>query len=172
MTSASPPALPPPAAPPKRDPLITLKRLIIGVAAGLIGLIVLLFVAAVIIALTSDLDASGDFIRMIRDLVIIFLALEGILIVMALAILIFQVAKLINLLQTEVKPILENTQETVKTAQGTVQFVSENALRPIVRASGMVTGIAVVTSQLFGLRRAIKRTQEPVKPEADDGSAA
>jgi hypothetical protein len=141
----------------------SLRRLIILVTAALIGAVMLLFVLAIVIALTSDLEQSSAVIRLFRDLVIIFLALEGILIVLALGILILQIAKLINLLQTEVKPILENTQQTVKTAQGTVEFVSQNALTPILRLSGFLAGASVLTRELFGIRRAVRRSGD------DDG---
>lgn len=146
-----------PAQPEAKASGLNLKRVIIFAAGGLLGAIVLLFIVAVVLALTTNLEQSGNVIRLIRDLVIIFLALEGVLIIFALAILILQVAKLINLLQTEVKPILENTQETVKTAQGTVKFVSENALAPIVRVSGFIAGTSVLLRELFGIRRALRR---------------
>ncbi|MCS7072221.1 MAG: hypothetical protein NZM00_11995, partial [Anaerolinea sp.] len=63
----------------------SLRRVIILVTGALIGAVLLLFVVAVVIALTSDLEQSSAVIRLIRDLVIIFLALEGILIVLSLA---------------------------------------------------------------------------------------
>jgi len=152
-----------------RSRRMSLRRLVILVIAALIGAILLLFILALVIALTSNLEQSGALIRIIRDLVIIFLALEGILIVLALGILVIQLAKLINLLQTEVKPILENTQQTVKTAQGTVEFVSQNALAPILRLSGFLAGASVLTRELLGIRRAIRRTGSD---EEDDRSAA
>src|SRR5829696_4479480 len=115
MSNMAPPALPEPEASSGFD----MKRIVIIASAVLIGLIVLLFVLALVLTLVTN----GDFavtIRIIRDLVIIFLALEGILIVLSIAVLTLQVARLVNLLQNEVKPILLNTQETVKTAQSTV----------------------------------------------------
>lgn len=136
----------------------SLRRVIILVTGALIGAVLLLFVVAVVIALTSDLEQSSAVIRLIRDLVIIFLALEGILIVLSLAVLVIQLAKLISLLQTEVRPILENTQQTVKTARGTVEFVSQNTLTPILRLSGFLAGASVLTRELFGIRRAVRRS--------------
>lgn len=156
----SSPTAPTPAKADEKPSKLNLQRVIIFAAAGLIGAIVLLFIVAVIIALTTNIEQSSAVIRLIRDLVIIFLALEGILIVLALAILILQVAKLINLLQTEVKPILENTQETMKTAQGTVKFVSENAIAPILRVSGFVAALSVLLKEVFGIRRAVRRTDD------------
>ena len=146
-----------------------LRRMIIIAAAVLIGAILLLFICAVVIAATSNIEQSGTVIRLIRDLVIIFLGLEGILIVLSLAILILQIARLINLLQTEVKPILENTQQTVKTAQTTVEFVSANLAQPVVRLSGFLAGSSVVLREVFGLRKAIRRTADRTKTPDKEG---
>ncbi len=151
----------------KQTSMSGLRRMIIIAAAILIGAILLLFVCAVVIAATSNIEQSGTVIRLIRDLVIIFLGLEGILIVLSLAILILQIARLINLLQTEVKPILENTQQTVKTAQTTVEFVSANLTQPVVRLSGFLAGSSVVLREVFGLRKAIRRTAAQAKPEKE-----
>jgi uncharacterized protein YoxC len=92
--------------------------------------------------------------------VIIILALQGIVIVVALAVLILQVARLINLLQNEVIPILENTKDTLNTAKGTVEFVSSNVTEPLLRASAFTAGLRVLFSEVGGIRRAIRREQE------------
>ncbi len=142
-----------------------LKRIIMIASAVLIGLLVVLLALAIILTLATN----GDFaetIRIVRDLVIIFLALEGILIIMSLAVLALQVARLVNLLQNEVKPILVNTQETVKTAQSTVEFMSENLTQPVIRASGFLSGTSILVSNLFGIRKAVRRTEERREVEA------
>jgi hypothetical protein len=146
------PAISPP--PAQNKSKFDVRRIIILGSAALIGLLVLLFVIALVLTLVTGGDFAAT-IRVIRDLVIIFLSLEGILIILSLAILALQVARLVNLLQTEVKPILENTQETVKTAQSTVEFMSDNLTEPVIRASGFLSGASVMLSSLFGIRRAI-----------------
>jgi hypothetical protein len=142
-----------------------IRRTVIIASGVLIGLIVLLLVAAVGITLASGGDFAGT-VRTIRDLVIIFMALEGILVILAVSVLTLQVARLVNLLQNEVKPILENTQETVKTAQTTVEFMSDNLTEPVIRASGFLAGLSVLLSNLFGIRRALRRDEERQKIEA------
>lgn len=142
-----------------------MKRIVLIASAVLIGLIVLLFVLALVLTLVTNGDFAAT-IRIIRDLVIIFLALEGILIILSLAVLVLQVARLVNLLQNEVKPILVNTQETVKTAQSTVEFMSNNLTEPVIRASGFMTGATVLVTNLFGIRRALRRTEDRSEVEA------
>jgi hypothetical protein len=163
MTQPTPPALP---APEPQESGFNLRRIVLIAAGGLIGLIVVLFIVALLLSGLSDVEGAGEVVRLVRDLVIIFLAVEGVLIVLALAILVLQLARLINLIQTEIKPILENTQETVKTAQGTVEFMSNNLTEPIVRASGFMAGMSVLMTQLFGIRRALQRNGR-----GDDGEA-
>lgn len=137
-----------------------IRRIAMIAAGALIGVILLLFIIAVILSLVTDVEQTGNIIRMIRDLVIIFLALEGVLIILGLAVLTIQVARLVNLLQTEVKPILENTQETVRTAQGTVEFVGNNLAEPVIKANGFIAGATYLVTNLFGICRALKRAEE------------
>ncbi len=139
-----------------------LRRIVLIASAALIGLIVLLLLIALGLTLLTNGDFA-DFIRTIRDIVIIFLALEGVLIVISLAVLVLQVARLINLLQTEVKPILENAQEAAKTAQGTVGFVSDNLVAPVLKVNGFLAGASVLVGNLFGIRRAMRRGQPEIE---------
>jgi uncharacterized membrane protein YjfL (UPF0719 family) len=77
----------------------------------------------------------------IRDIFIIFLALEFLLVGVALVILIIQLASLTNLLQNEVKPILESTTEAANTIKGTAVFLSENLTQPVVKLGGYAAGM-------------------------------
>ncbi len=154
-TTVTTPSTPP--APEEKSSGFDPRRIVLIGAGGLIGAVLLVFVLGIILAATNN-ETVATVVRVVRDVVIILLALEGILIVLALAILILQVARLINLLQTEVKPVLDNAQETVKTAQGTIEFVSSNVAEPIIKAQGFVAGAAVLVTNLFGIRRAIRRS--------------
>jgi hypothetical protein len=89
--------------------------------------------AAVLIGFTIFLYADAGRAAVIRDIFIIFMALETLLIGFTLVILIVQIARLINLLQNEIKPILDSTNETVSTLRGTVAFLSDNLAGPVVK---------------------------------------
>lgn len=88
----------------------------------------------------------------IRDIFIIFLAVESLIIGVALVILMIQVASLINLLQNEVKPILQSTTETVNTLRGTTQFLSENLVEPVIKLNSSLAGLRKIL-ELVGLKR-------------------
>jgi hypothetical protein len=55
--------------------------------------------------------------------------------------LVVQLALLINLLQNEIKPILETTRKTVNTLKGTTAFLSEHAVKPVVNLGSMAAGL-------------------------------
>lgn len=77
----------------------------------------------------------------VRDLAIILLAVESLVIGVMLIILIWEVRNLAKLLREEIKPILDSADETVRTMRGTTAFVSDTFVSPIVRASSFVSGV-------------------------------
>jgi amino acid permease len=84
------------------------------------------------------------------------MALEFLLIGLALVILIIQLANLINLLQNEVKPILESTNETANTLRGTAAFLSQNLTEPVIQLNSYVAALRRAI-ELLGLARKPKR---------------
>jgi hypothetical protein len=122
----------------------------------LAGIILLIFLVGFVFAIIGDPDDIGPRVALIRDLFIIVVALEMILIVAALAILALQIAKLVNLVQSETKPILKNTQDTVNTAKGTARFVSSNLIEPVVQVGSFLAGVRVFLREAGGIRRALR----------------
>jgi len=140
------------------------QRIVVIAVAVLIGLFALLLALAVIGAVTN-VEQFAPIVTVIRDIVIIFLALEGILIILALAVLIAQVARLVNLLQNEVGPVLQNTQETVEHAKGTVQFVGKNVSEPIIKANAFAAGMSTFLRETMKLRQALQPENEQTTQE-------
>ncbi len=122
------------------------RWLVVAVVAG-----VLLLLAGVGFAVYGLLQDPGTTAN-IRDIFIIFLAFESLIIGAALIILILQVASLINLLQNEVRPILQATSETVNTLRGTTEFLSENLVEPVIRLNSYLAGLRRLL-HLFGGRK-------------------
>lgn len=123
---------------------------------GLVIIVVLPFIIGLIFALLSASEPTALRFGMIRDVFIIILSLQSILIIVSLAILIMQVSRLIALLQSEIKPIIENTKETVETARGTARFVSKNAAGPLIGMRAFGAGFTVFVREAAGIRRAIR----------------
>lgn len=101
---------------------------------GILALIVL----ATIYLINPDNSAMTE---QIRDVFIIFMALESLIIGVALVVLIVQLSTLINLLQNEIRPIINSTSETVNTLKGTAQFVSNNLTEPVIKLNQLMAMI-------------------------------
>ncbi len=102
--------------------------------------------------LISLIQAAPDQTAKVRDIFIIFMALESLVIGAALVILIIQIASLMNLLQNEIKPIMDATNETVHTLRGTTAFLSENMIEPVVKLNANLAGLQRVL-ELLGIKR-------------------
>jgi hypothetical protein len=87
----------------------------------------------------SGMDSAGT--GKIRDIFIIFLAVEFLVIGIALVVLIVQLASLINLLNNEVRPILKTTTETVNHLKGTTEFLSANMVEPVIKLNEYMAGL-------------------------------
>lgn len=85
-----------------------------------------------------------------RDIAIIILALESIVVGVLLAILVIQVMRLVRLLREEVVPILRSTQDTVSTVRGTTDFMADHLVQPVVKASSYAAGARQAINTLFG----------------------
>ncbi len=84
--------------------------------------------------------AGPDTTSQVRDIFIIVLAFESFVIGVALVILVIQLALLTNMLQTEIKPIISDTKETIVTVKGTTNFLSKRAVQPVIKANSYVAG--------------------------------
>jgi len=115
------------------------KRKKIALIAG--GVVFVLVVLATLVFATVVLLKDPVRTETIRDIVIIFLAAESVVFGLALVILVIQVARLTALIENELRPILESTNETLGTLRGTAQFVSRNMVSPIIRVNSSVAAL-------------------------------
>jgi len=113
-----------------------------------IGLVVLALVSALVFGIYSLARADATTTSQVRDIFIIVLAVESIIIGAALVILVFQVAALFNLLQNEIRPILESTRVTLSTLKGTTTFLSEHAVKPVISMSSTMAGFKKILGMI------------------------
>ncbi len=123
-----------------------MKRTMTGVIIGAVILLALLGVA--IYFLLQPATPTDK----IRDIFIIVVALESLVIGVALVILVVQLASLINLLQNEVKPILKATTDTVNNLRGTAEFLGENVVEPVIKLNGYMAGLYRML-ELMGIKK-------------------
>jgi predicted tellurium resistance membrane protein TerC len=127
------------------------RNIIIGVSVVALVLLALMITAAVFLVNNPSTAAT------VRDVFIIFMALEAMVIGVALVILIVQVAALTNLLKNEIKPILLATQETVNTVRGTAIFVSENLTEPVMKLNSYVAGLSKIVEAISSITSIFRR---------------
>jgi amino acid permease len=123
-----------------------MKRTMAGVIVG--AIILLALVGTAIYFLLQPATPTDK----IRDIFIIVVALESLVIGVALIILIVQMASLINLLQNEVRPILKATNETVNNLRGTAEFLGENVVEPVIKLNGYLAGLSRML-ELMGVKK-------------------
>lgn len=119
--------------------------IIIGVAVLLLTIIVGSFVFL--------MRSPPRAVAQLRDVFIIFMALQSLLIGVVLVILLVQLSRLINLLQNEIKPILESTNETVSNLRGTATFLSENLTEPVIKLNEYMAGLIRLLMMIGVIRR-------------------
>ena len=141
----------------------TIQR-IVFLSAGIIGAVIaIIFVVGLLLAFSGELEITALRIQYIRNIFMVVIGIEGILIIGSIAVLIVQITRLVNMVKLDVKPVLTTAQETVNTAKGTVEFVGDNTVRPIIRTSAFLSGLSVVIRDVGGIRHAIRRTKNGQK---------
>lgn len=131
------------------------KKMMIGIIVGVV-LIILVTVAFLVFLLTAPASTTAR----IRDIFIIFMALQSLLIGVVLIILIIQVAKLTNLLQNEIKPILDSTNETVSNLRGTSMFLSDNLVEPVMKVNEYTAGFRQLLTTIGLIRRKSNKSRK------------
>jgi hypothetical protein len=117
----------------------------------LFGAILLLVLAGAAIGLVF-LSQNGSLTSTARDIFLILLALEFMVVGVALIVLVIQVARLTLLLEMEIRPMLENANDTLDTLRGTTLFLSESLVEPVVKLQSSLAGIQRVL-EILGIFR-------------------
>ena len=116
-----------------------------------IGIIVLIVIGiAFVVGIVLLAEYFPNQLEAIRDVFIIALALESCIFGIVLVIMLIMLIRLVNTVEFEIKPILEQTYETMGTVRGTTTFVSKNVVRPVVKVKSYVAGFRGGFKALFG----------------------
>lgn len=89
----------------------------------------------------------------LRDIAIIVLAAESIALGILLFILIFQVYRLIQFLDREIRPIVESAKKTSQLMEGTASVIGEAIARPAIEVASFLKAAKHVVKILLGRRR-------------------
>ena len=115
-------------------------------------IVFVLILAGVIASIVALARMPSEAVAHIRDIFIIFMALMSLMTGLALVILMVQLARLTNLLQNEIKPILDSLNETISHLRGTTVFLSENLTEPVIKLNEYFAGLSQLLYAL-GLTR-------------------
>ena len=126
-----------------------LRRRQMAIAGAIVGGVLFLALLVTVVIYLALPDTNTE---RIRDIMIIIMALEFMFLGIALLVLIVQLATLINLLQNEIIPIVESTNETANTLRGTTVFLSENLTEPVIKLNEYLAGFSRLIA-LIGLTR-------------------
>lgn len=113
------------------------NRTLTVVISVALGLLILSLASGVIWFLLQDSARTSN----IRDIFVIIMALELLLVGISTVIMIIQSARLINLLQNEIKPVLESANETMNTLRGTATFLSDSLVKPVFKINSYLASI-------------------------------
>ncbi|MBI5929290.1 MAG: hypothetical protein HY862_08280 [Chloroflexi bacterium] len=142
---------------------------VIGGIGGVIAILLLILIVAILIGwIAGKTSDTASVVAIVRDLFIILLTLEGILIGVALIVLIVQLANLVNILQNEIQPIVDSAQEAVSTVKGTAEFMSKNVTTPAIKASSYIAGARALLREVSGINRATKASQKAAAPSESE----
>ncbi|GAB4578949.1 MAG: hypothetical protein Fur0022_16860 [Anaerolineales bacterium] len=141
-TPQTPSELPSPSASPTPAELAQRRKM--AITAGIVVFVLIAVIVGSVIFLLNPSTPTDK----IRDIFIIFMAVESLLIGLALVILIVQLAQLINLLQNEIKPIIHSTNETVNTLRGTAIFLSDNLAEPVMKINEFLAALKQLREML------------------------
>ena len=132
----------------------------VGIAAvGMIVFIVVVFVIGLIFILT---DPAGwqPRVAVIRDLALIIVSVQSVIIVTGLAVMLVQLARFINLLGSEVKPITRDAREALKSVRTTADFTRKNVAAPLIQTQTFFAGLGVFIREILRLTRLISRRSD------------
>ncbi len=116
------------------------RMMLIGIGIAIVAVVILLGFAVMI---------AAGVIAEVRDVVIILLAVESLIIGGVTLFLLYQIIMLVTLIHEELIPLIQSAQDTVNSARGTTVYVSRKIVVPSVRAATTVARLQAMARVLF-----------------------
>ncbi len=113
----------------------------------LIGIGVAVVVVLILLGFVGMIAAGV--IDEVRDIVIILLATESLVIGGMTLFLLYQIIMLVTLIREELIPLIQSAQETVNSARGTTVYVGRKIVAPSMRAATTVARLQTMVRVLF-----------------------
>lgn len=119
------------------------KTMIIAIITAIVVLAVLVGISLLLYNLGGT-DQSA--LERVRDISVIFIVLLGGLTVVLLSAVVVALTYLIFQTKDRLIPLLDETTDTVKRARTTVEFMSDEAVRPMIAAAGTAARVRAMAN--------------------------
>ena len=86
--------------------------------------------------------------QVVLYIAVILVALASLVALVLIALLVLEVLGLVRQVRGEIKPLVEQAQQTVRTVQGTTEFVSAGLVKPAIQTASIAAGVARTISVL------------------------
>jgi ABC-type protease/lipase transport system fused ATPase/permease subunit len=116
------------------------RMTLIGIGIAVIAVLVLLGFAFMI---------AAGIIGEVRDIVIILMAVESLIIGGVTLFLLYQIIMLLTLIREELIPLIQSAQDTVNSARGTTVYVSRKIIVPSAKAASTIARLQAMGRVLF-----------------------
>ncbi|GAB5489919.1 MAG: hypothetical protein Phog2KO_01340 [Phototrophicaceae bacterium] len=100
---------------------------------------------------------SANYFEYLRGLFDIIVSIATIVIIISIGVLIIQIARFVNLLRSEVKPITEDTKQAIKNVRVSSEFVQKNAVRPVIRGQAFLAALLAFLGEITKISRILQR---------------
>ena len=134
-------------------------------------LVILALLAAAMVAALTAAETWAPLVQIFRDILLLILLLEAVLVITAFAILMLQAAGFLIMLKTEVKPILDNARETTRLSRATAQFINSNAVDPLIQIKSFLSGLLAFLRELIRIHNLVS-TDEGRGDQSDERQAS
>lgn len=104
-----------------------------------------------------DPVGSANYFEYLRGLFDMVVSIAIIVIIISIGVLIVQIARFVNLLRSEVKPITEDTKQAIKNVRVTSEFVQKNAVAPVIKSQSFLAGLIAFLRELSKISRLLQR---------------
>ena len=145
------------------NPVVILIIAVVLITIGLVG---------IAIFLVANSETTGPGVQVLRDLLIVVMALELILIGGAITVFFIQIARLVNLINTELYALIDAASDTVNTVKGTAEFLSKNLAEPIISAQGTIRGLGKLVKDVEVVQKAASIIMSSVVTASQEAAAA
>ncbi len=107
-----------------------------------------------------DPVGSANYFEYLRGLFDMVVSIAIIVVIISIGVFIVQIARFVNLLRSEVKPITEDTKQAIKNVRVTSEFVQKNAVAPVIKSQTFLAGLIAFLKELSKISRILQRRNQ------------